>query len=409
MNAAAAAASAMEAREQLHQAFSDEDLDKFKQILRENPRLDLNEPVYGNGDECPLLYYIGSIESIAESSPDFVKAILNHPNVDVNARTQSEETTLMDTESPEIVELLLAVPTIDVNAKNRYGITALIMAAEYHMDWKVKRLLQVPGIDVNAKTTEEGGNNALMLASLPPTLRDNSNRSLEDNLKSAKELEEDYHYTVKALLGTNIDVNATNNDGDTALYKMCPNTSIMGITNTIIPDRFLDEIIPLRMATFKLFMHDRRVVVDQKTAKCIQASKNDRYHEGNRRIAIAMEDAIAARNLPGRNIPKGTLNAVMMDEIVNGNDMVNFHDESKFKRYYRKNTYNSLSGTEGRKKNPFTPDRIIHESDVVRYRANVKGGGSRRGSRRGSPKTKKTRHGRRGCRSTTRKTRRATA
>jgi hypothetical protein len=282
------------------------------------------------------------------------------------------------------------------------------MAAEYHMDWKVKRLLQVPGIDVNAKT--ERGNNALMFASLPPTLRDNSNRSLEDNLKFAKELEEDYHHTVKALLGTNFDVNAKNNDGDTALYNMCPTTSVMGIANTIIPDRFLDKILPLRMATFKLFMHDRRVVVDQKTAECIQASKNYRYYEGNRRIAIAMEDAIAARNVPGRNIPKGTLNAVMMDEIVNGDDMVNFHDESKFKRFYRKNTYNSLSGAEGRKKNPFTPDRIIHESDVVRYRANVKGGGSRRsGSRRGgSPKTKKTRRGRR---STTRKskTRRATA
>ena len=394
MNADAAA----EAMEQLHEAFSDEDPDKFKRILRKYPKLDLNEPVYGDGDDCPLLYYIGSIESIAESSPDFVKAILNRPNVDVNARTQRGETTLMDTESPEIVELLLAVPTIDVNAKNRHGITALMLAAENHMDWKVKRLLQVPGIDVNAKT--EKGNNALMFASLPPTLRDNPNRSLEDNLKSAKELEGDYHRTVKALLETNIDVNSTNNEGDTALYKMCPNTSVMGITHTIIPDRFLDEILPLRMDTFKLFMHDRRVVVDQKTAECIQASKNDRFYEGNRRIAIAMEDAIAARNLPGRNIPKGTLNAVMMDEIVNGNEMVNFHDESKFKRYYRKKTYNSLSGAEGQKKNPFTPDRIIHESDVVRYRANVKGGGSRRGSRRGSPKTKKTRrHGR----STTRK------
>ena len=69
-------------------------------------------------------------------------------------------------------------------------------------------------------------------------------------------------------------------------------------------------------------------------------------------------------------LPTNATNAITMEPILEGTNMVNFHGESESGRYYTKNTYNSLTKP---KRNPFTRS-IIKPSNVISYKARVKGG-----------------------------------
>jgi hypothetical protein len=83
-----------------------------------------------------------------------------------------------------------------------------------------------------------------------------------------------------------------------------------------------------------------------------------------------------------KNIPRNAENAVMMEPIADGNNMVNFHGEYDLGRYYKKSTYNSFVVP---KKNPFTR-RAIRTRNVVRYKAKV---GGRRKTRKVARKTRR--------------------
>ena len=85
-------------------------------------------------------------------------------------------------------------------------------------------------------------------------------------------------------------------------------------------------------------------------------------------------------NIVFKNLPRNAENAVMMEPIADGNEMVNFQGEYDLGRYYKKRTYNSLVAP---KKNPFTR-RAINSKNVVRYKAKV-------GGRRKTRKARKTR------------------
>jgi hypothetical protein len=84
------------------------------------------------------------------------------------------------------------------------------------------------------------------------------------------------------------------------------------------------------------------------------------------------------------NVPRGAMNQITFDEILNGNTMTNFHDERSFGRYYKKRTYNAMPKP---KKNPVTR-RNIRNENVKHYTARITGG--RRSSRR---RTRKQRGG----------------
>jgi hypothetical protein len=106
---------------------------------------------------------------------------------------------------------------------------------------------------------------------------------------------------------------------------------------------------------------------------------------GNPNATYVMAMAEAARRRPFRrpdrrqtvphnsyNIIPGTEDAITLEAIQDGDIMVNFHGERNMGRYYKKNTYNSLSNP---KRNPYTR-RNIGKNNVVTYKAKV--GGSRR-------------------------------
>lgn len=76
-------------------------------------------------------------------------------------------------------------------------------------------------------------------------------------------------------------------------------------------------------------------------------------------------------------IPIGAQNAITLEDIQNGNNLVNFHDEKKFRRYYKTETFESLMSTSGQ--NPATR-QPIKRSNITHYKAKIVGG--RRKTRR---------------------------
>jgi hypothetical protein len=91
---------------------------------------------------------------------------------------------------------------------------------------------------------------------------------------------------------------------------------------------------------------------------------------------------------PYKNIPTNAQNAISYNAIQDGNNMVNFHEESTRGRYYKRDSYNQLMASSAT--NPYTR-QPIRSGNAEYYRARVatrRGGRRLRGTRRGS-----TRHG----------------
>lgn len=98
------------------------------------------------------------------------------------------------------------------------------------------------------------------------------------------------------------------------------------------------------------------------------------------------------QNVGRRTLPTGSENVVSRNNIRQNNAMVNFHGESGYGRYYKRNTFNSLpTNAQGEKQNPATR-APIRAQNVVTYTANIAEEG---GKRRKSRKTRKTRKSRR--------------
>lgn len=79
-------------------------------------------------------------------------------------------------------------------------------------------------------------------------------------------------------------------------------------------------------------------------------------------------------NVGIKNLPSNAKNTVSYENIRTGNDMVNFHGESGFGRYYTRNTFDRIpkNTVSPYKKNPATR-QIINPGNVVRYKARVEG------------------------------------
>jgi len=84
-----------------------------------------------------------------------------------------------------------------------------------------------------------------------------------------------------------------------------------------------------------------------------------------------------ASKFPQRNIPKNTQDLIIADTIKTGNIMANFHDESKYGRYYLLSTVKSLKRSP--KENAVNPEtrKKITAKNIIPYVALVKKGGRR--------------------------------
>jgi hypothetical protein len=89
-----------------------------------------------------------------------------------------------------------------------------------------------------------------------------------------------------------------------------------------------------------------------------------------------------------RRIASNATNAITYNTIKEGNRMVNFNNEFKQGRYYKKNTYNNLVTVSGKKLNPFTRKQI---NAPEHYVATFTGGRKRKTKRRNRSRRNRSR------------------
>jgi ankyrin repeat protein len=115
---------------------------EWTRLLLADPRIKVNEPHPG---ENPLRVAIKS------NQPYIVKELLKHPHLNVNLRSDLEDTPLyaaIQLGNPEIVHDLLQHPAIDVNSRFFMGNTALSVAVEKRLPQIVALLVQHKNIDL---------------------------------------------------------------------------------------------------------------------------------------------------------------------------------------------------------------------------------------------------------------------
>lgn len=78
-------------------------------------------------------------------------------------------------------------------------------------------------------------------------------------------------------------------------------------------------------------------------------------------------------NETSRDIPSGSSNTISLDNIANGNSMINFHNEYQHERYYKNTNLSRFTkNRNGYPLNPITRQRI---TNATRYKASVPAGG----------------------------------
>jgi hypothetical protein len=169
-------------------AFEDEDFQKGKQLLDENPQLDVNKLKIGAHGLTPLHYACGN------GDLEMAKYLILEKGVDVNLK-DNDRTALMHAASEGHLNVcqLLIENGADPNLRDDFGQTALIyVAMNGHLN--VCQFLCENGADVNLKNN--AGMTALMLAAVLGRLTLNVCQFLTEN---------------------GADVNSKGKDGHTAL------------------------------------------------------------------------------------------------------------------------------------------------------------------------------------------------
>ena len=184
----------------LHVAASNSLLEVVKALL-DDPNIDVN--AQGRGGDRPLHAAVWLAEHYG-GRVAIVKALLDDPNIDVNAQNKYGSTALTAAAGQgytAIVKELLKAPNIEVNLANNYGFTALHMVSRlanfYHGRTAIlNALLATPDVNVNAK--DRRGETPLDWAA-----------------------DGGHVAVVKTLLATpNIDLNVQDGSGQTPLYSV---------------------------------------------------------------------------------------------------------------------------------------------------------------------------------------------
>jgi ankyrin repeat protein len=82
---------------------------------------------------------------------DFIRELLRHPSIAVNAVDQRGETPLFNAQSqgPGALSLLLSCPVVDVNFRNPAGLCVLVLACVGGQAEQVRELIRHPRLDLS--------------------------------------------------------------------------------------------------------------------------------------------------------------------------------------------------------------------------------------------------------------------
>ena len=175
------------------------------------------------------------IDAVKGDLFEIVEILLKYPDINVNIRGDHGYTPLIcacDSASIRMIRLLLSHKDLDVNLKTNYGFSALWNASFKNRPDVVKLLLNVPGINVN-----DGSLDTAISKHLPNIVQILvADPRVDVNLKTYKNppifeatIENNIDAIMILLQRTDIDINATNGYGDTALHACFYKLDIMKI------------------------------------------------------------------------------------------------------------------------------------------------------------------------------------
>ncbi|KAI9155084.1 Ankyrin-1 [Paramyrothecium foliicola] len=116
-----------------------------------------------DGQGCTFLHKLATCQFV--DRPDFLKGVLGHPAVDLNALNRDGNTPLLvaaRANNVTMVTYLLERQDVDVNARDHYGDTTLLIATWRGNNAMVTGLLARQDVDINAANAD--GDTALIIA-----------------------------------------------------------------------------------------------------------------------------------------------------------------------------------------------------------------------------------------------------
>lgn len=233
----------------------------------------------------------------------------------------------------------------DVNQKNRFGMTPLYYASRNGY-LEIVKLLLPAGANVNTATTDA-----------------NYRELTTDNVTSLQMASLNNHLEiVKLLLAAGADVNVVDGDGSAALSMAVYKNNVEIVK--LLLDAGADKSIKNRYGKTAL-----NYVKTDEMRELFNPNAENNYSKS---LQYMFRDRLSSN----------ARNAVTLEPIQDGENMVDFHGERNLGRYYTKKTYNLLS----RKVNPFTRKPIL-PSNITSYKAG--GGYNKRRTKKVSHKNRR--------------------
>jgi hypothetical protein len=197
---------------------------------------------------------------------------------------------------------------------------------------------------------------------------------------------------VKKLLEQGDDVNKVNNNGETPLYIASRNGHIEVVKILLAAGADINKANNNGATPLLIASQNGHIEVVKVLLKA-GADINKANNKGKSPIDVASllssllvlgyDDILTLlktykiykniENIGEKNIEKNSKSNVLLDDITNGKNMVNFHGEYDYGRYYTKNSFNGLKVKGKRKENPITR-KLIEPENVVKYKAKLVGG-----------------------------------